>query len=253
MSDLGIFEVSCYYFTVSSIYWDQAWKACADMGSGSKLAAIETTAEFNWVLQIYNSNYPTAGGFYVDAVTNRYGSAWGTPAWRGGMSLSSGVGSTYTVTALVNDACYSGNTYNQHFYLTSSGSLLDLPEQSTPTNIGYICKKFQSAPYPSTVGYNIGYCFPSVSGSNCPSGWTKLIPNSSPFCYYFLTANNLWEEDFRQCHTLGADMVYVESASEITFLTNNGVAGTFTGYANLNAHRFRYGPKVANSASALYW
>lgn len=241
-TDLGTFETSCYYFTISNIYWDQAWKTCADMGSGSMLAALETVTEFNWVLQIYKTNYPSAGGFYVDAVIMRYGSAYSTPSWRGGLSLSSGVGSSTSFASWPYDWVYGAGSYwyKNQCYMSPSGTLYDVIDNYAPSNIGYICKKFQSAPYPQTVGYNIGYCFPYLSGESCPSGWTQMTPNDSPFCYYFVTSSNIWEEDFRQCHTLGADMDYLESSSEITFLLNNNINHN----ANLNAHRFRYGPTV---------
>ena len=254
VSDLGTFEVSCYYFQVSSVYWDQAWKQCIDLGSGSMLAALETTAEFNWVLQMYNTYYASVGGFYVDATTNRYGSSWGTPSWRGCTSLSSsGVGSNYVFTSPWIESCYSNtDTYNQHFYMTSSGQLNDLFERSIISNSGYICKKFQSAQYPPTVGYNIGTCFPSLSGGTCPSGWFQFTPNSSPICYYVLSTSMVWEEDFRLCHSLGADMLYLESSSEINKANSLGITSGGA-EANLNAHRYRYGPTVPNGPNAFYW
>ena len=200
------------------------------------------------------TNIKLQRNFYVDATTNRYGSSWGIPSWRGGMSLStSGVGSNYIVTSPANNSCHDIYTYKQHFYMTSSGQLKDLFERNIISNSGYICKKFNSAQYSSTVGYNIGTCFPSLSGGTCPSGWFEFTPNSSPICYYVLSSSVVWEEHFRMCHSLGADMLYLESSSEIIMVNDKGVTLTSGITTSLNAHRFRYGPTVPNGPNAFYW
>ena len=107
---------------------------------------------------------------------------------------------------------------------------------------GYICKKFRTAPYPSTVGYNLGYCWPSLTGGTCPTGWTQYNPGSGNFCYFPLNTAYIGnDEAFRQCQQMGADMTYIESNAERTTLEGNGIIDVTVNYA-LNAHRFRYGP-----------
>ena len=189
---LATFEVNFYYFgSAPTYYWDKAFKACIDLGSGSKLAVIETNAEFTWILGMYTAFFPTIGGLDVDATRARYGSNYMVPAWRGGTSLSSGVGSVFTGQSVTPEytGCFGSLPHYYHaFYLNSSGYITDIFERFTITNGGYLCKKFKTASYPSTVGYNLAYCFPSLgSAGACPTGWTSFNPGSQSFCYYPLS------------------------------------------------------------------
>ena len=54
------------------------------------------------------------------------------------------------------------------------------------------------------------------------------------------------------CHSLGADMLYLESSSEINKANSLGITSGGA-EAQLNAHRYRYGPTVPNGPNALYW
>lgn len=118
---------------------------------------------------------------------------------------------------------------------------------------GYICKKYQTAPYPPTVGYNIGYGWPTLTGT-CPSEWTQYNPGSGNFCYYKIAGDYFGHDEvFRRCHQLGADQTYIESSAEITFLINAGIIDR-NYFTQINAHRFRYGPfGFPNNASGFTW
>lgn len=258
---LGTFEVNCYYFgNASTYFWDQAFKACIDLGGGSKLAVIETNAEFTWIMGMYTSLYSALDGLYVDATRGRYGPDYMIPAWRGGNNLSDSVGSVIIgdlVTPSYNGC--PGPIYNHAFYLNSTGYVVDIFERSSinnGTNGGYLCKKFKTAPYPETVGYNLAHCFPSlVNNGDCPSGWTSFEPESiNKFCYYpIYTEYTNHDEVYRQCYELGADLAYVESTSEYNMLVTNGWINSSM-YVALNGNRFRYGPfGLPNTNTSLTW
>ena len=249
-SDLGTFEQNCYLFGQNSTYWwSQASKQCVDLGG--RLAVIETHAEFQWIMQVYAANFSSIDGFFVDATRNRYGTSSYTPSWRGGSSLSAGVGTLFNNLTYNSDfktGCY--NLYYPEFYLTANGNLQEIYERmQILTNGGYMCKKFRSAPKPSVVGYNIGYCFPSLpSDGACPSGWINYTPNSAPFCYQLQLSNiSGVDEQFRNCHGIGADLVYLETSAELMWLHNNGLMGSLYSRNDINAHRFRYGPAFTYS------
>ena len=252
-SDLGTFEQNCYLFGQNSTYWwSQASKQCID--SGGQLAVIETHAEFQWIMQVYAANFSSIDGFFVDATRNRYGTSSYTPAWRGGSSLSAGVETLFnnlTYNSGFNKTeCYNTEFYNPEFYLTASGNLQEIYERiQILTNGGYMCKKFRSAPKPSVVGYNIGYCFPSLpSDGACPSGWTNYTPNSAPFCYQLQLSNiSGVDEQFRNCHGIGADLVYLDTSAELMWLLNKGLMSSLYSRNDINAHRFRYGPAFTYS------
>lgn len=194
------------------------------------------------------SNYSTVNGFFVDATRNRYGTSSCVPSWRGGAALANGVGilfNTLTITPVD-----SGGWYIPMFYLTKTGNLIEIDERiSISSNGGYLCKKFQSAPTPFTVVYNTGPCFASLpSNGSCPSGWMQYTPNSTPFCYQTqVSYNDGVDEQFRNCHGIGADLVYLDSSAEYSWLyTKNLMSNNF--YSNdINAHRFRYGPTFTYS------
>ena len=118
---------------------------------------------------------------------------------------------------------------------------------------GYICKKFQTASYPTTVGYNLGYCWPSLTGGTCPTGWTQYNPGSKNFCYFPITGVYIGhDEAFRQCQQMGADLTYIESTAELTYLEATNIINVAYNY-QLNAHRFRYGPYgLPNSGSTSF-
>lgn len=247
LNDLGTFEQNCYYFGQNSAYyWDHAFQQCIDLGG--QLAVIETYAEFQWIMQLYSANYSFIGGLYLDVTRNRYGSSTLTSAWRGGVSLLSGVGSLFnnvTITPLDNSSCYGGNYYYPAFYLTLSGNLQDIQERSTITNGGYLCKKFRAAPKPSPVGYNLGYCFPSIqSNGSCPVGWSSYTPNNTvPFCYFsFVSYIFSVDEQFRICHSSGADLIFLDDSSEYSWLYSSGQYSNNYYSNRLNVHRYRYGP-----------
>ena len=252
-TDLGTFEQNCYFIGQSSTFlWSQSYKQCVDLGG--RLAVIETNTEFMWIMQLYAANYSSIGGFFVDATRNRYGASSYMPAWRGGSLLASGSGSVFN-NLLYNSGfnysvCYGYNYYYPEFYLTATGNLQEIYERNKiPTNGGYLCKKFQSAPKPSTIVYNIGYCFPSLpSGGTCPSGWTRYTPNSVPFCYQSqLSANFGVDEQFRYCHGIGADLVYLDASAEYSWFYNTGLMSNLYSRNNMNAHRYRYGPTFTYS------
>lgn len=143
--------------------------------------------------------------------------------------------------------------YNHGFYLNSVGKLIDINERSNLVPGGYLCKKYRTASFPARVGYNLGYCFPSLTSGSCPAGWSQYSP-SSTFCYYMYTGG-YWthDETFRQCHQMGADLVYIENAAEFNWLKTNGyIQGTYN-TNKLNGHAFRYGPGTAGSGHPLYW
>lgn len=250
-SDLGTFEQNCYHFGLNSgYYWSHASKTCVDLGG--RLAVIETSAEFMWIMQIYAQNFSSSRGFFVDATRNRYGTTRCDPAWRGGVSLSTGVGTfvnNVNYSAIYSSTCYSIPIYIPEFYLTAAGNLQEIGERSSISNGGYICKKYQTAPIQSTVMYNIGYCFPTLpSGNSCPSGWTLYSPNSAPFCYSrSLISIEGPDEQFRICHGIGADLVYLDASAEYSWLFNSGLMQDSTWHNALNAHRFRYGPAFTYS------
>ena len=205
-------------------------------------------------MQMYSTNYASVGGFYVDATRNRYSNTTYTPAWRGGTSLASGAGTLFNSLFFTNysyNGCAQQNYYNQHFYLSSSGDLQDIFERSAITNGGYLCKKFQYAPTPATVGYNLATCFPYVgSGGSCPSGWLQFAPNATSFCYLNITGNFKAQEEYmRQCYMSGADLVYAGSSSEFGWLYSSGLINS-TNEHFYNAHRFRYGPSYSWSNGA---
>lgn len=245
--DLGAFETSCYYFGMNSTYyWDHAYKQCVD--SGGRLAVIETNAEFTWIMQIYSTFYSYISGFYVDATRNRYGNVSLTPSWRGGVALSEGIGTLFnnlSYTSLYSSSC--GMLYAPAFYLTATGNLQEIREREIRG--GFLCKKYSTSKTPLTVGYNNGYCFPSLhSIGSCPSGWLTYTPNLTPFCYSPLVSTiSGADEQFRQCHNLGADLVYIESANEYSWLYTGGGASNAYFSNDLNAHRFRYGPAFSYS------
>ena len=139
--------------------------------------------------------------------------------------------------------------------MNSSGYIADIFERSTITNGGYLCKKFKTASYPSTVGYNLAYCFLSLgNGGSCPTGWTAFNPGSGNFCYYPINSYyTSHDEIYRQCHALGADLAYIESTTEFNMMSTNGWMDTSL-YMALNGNRFRYGPfGIPNSPTALSW
>ena len=118
---------------------------------------------------------------------------------------------------------------------------------------GYLCKKFRTAAYPTRVMYNLGYCWPSLTSAGaCPFGWSKY-PSLS-FCYYSYTAGYFsHDETFRQCQQLGADLVYIESSGEFTWLKSTAgyIQGTYDNN-KLNGHGWRYGGN-AGYGHTLYW
>lgn len=130
--------------------------------------------------------------------------------------------------------------------------MVDVAERTSISNGGYLCKKFRTAAYPSRVGYNLGYCFPTSSGS-CPSGWLQFSP-SSTFCYIgYYGPYYPHDEIFRQCHQLGADMVYIASTAEYSWLQSVNLISSVTNNNKLNGHGFRYGPGYAGIGHPLYW
>lgn len=42
-----------------------------DMGSNSNLLAIESISEYEWILSMMSTVFPTIAGFYVDATRGR--------------------------------------------------------------------------------------------------------------------------------------------------------------------------------------
>ena len=248
-TDLGTFEQNCYFFGQSSTFWwSQSYKQCVDLGG--RLAVIETNTEFMWIMQLYAANYSSIGGFFVDATLNRYGASSYMPAWRGGSPLAMGSGIVFYTSGFIWSGCYGNNYYYPEFYLTATGNLQEIYERSQiPTNGGYLCKKFQSAPKPSTIVYNIGYCFPSLpSGGTCPSGWIQYTPNSVPFCYQSQLSGIFGvDEQFRLCHGIGADLEYLDASAEYSWLYNTGLMSNSYSRNDMNAHRFRYGPAFTYS------
>ena len=253
-TDLGTFEQNCYFFGQNSTFWwSQSYKQCVDLGG--RLAVIETNTEFTWVMQLYTANYSSIGGLFVDATRNRYGASSYIPAWRGGSPLANGSGIVfnnllYNSGLYYDSVCYHVNYYYPEFYLTATGNLQEIKERNQiATNGGYLCKKFQSAPKPSTIVYNIGYCFPSLpSGGTCPSGWTQYTPNSVPICYQSQISHVIGvDEQFRNCHGLGADLVYLDASAEFSWLYNTGLLSISYKQNHINSHRFRYGPAFTYS------
>ena len=107
---------------------------------------------------------------------------------------------------------------------------------------GYICKKFRTALYPNTIGYNLGYCWPSLPNNTCPTGWTQYNPGSGNFCYFPITGVYAGSDEiYRQCHQMGADQTYIENGAEVTYLKGVGIL-SLAFNNQVNAHRFRYGP-----------
>ena len=250
-TDLGTFEQNCYFFGSSSSYcWSQASRQCVDLGG--RLSVIETKAEFLWIMSIYLANFSSINGFFVDATRNRYGPSTLISAWRGGTPLSAGSGTLFNNLYssgfwFMYSGCWTGYTnYYSEFYLTPSGNMQDINERWGVR--GYLCKKQRSAPKPSTVGYNIGYCFPSLpSGGSCPSGWQQYTPGSEPFCYQSQFSYTYAGDDhFRLCHVIGADLVYIDVSTEYSWLYNTGLMSN-SWRNDLNAHRFRYGPAYTYS------
>ena len=126
--------------------------------------------------------------------------------------------------------------YNQAFYLTPTGNIVDIFERNNIPNGGYLCKKFRTAPTPVTIGYNLATCFPQP---NCPAGWTSFTPKTTPFCYFPVdTYYSNHDEIYRECHQFGADLAYIESTIEwINFNTH----GWIYDFLELGAERYRYG------------
>lgn len=250
--DLGTFEVNCYYFGAnSSFYWDHAYKQCVELGG--RLAVIETSAEFAWIMQMYAANYSSIGGFFVDATRNRYGDPMKTPAWRGGIPLTATEGILYNklLYTMNTTSCSCGTYYNPAFYLTASGNLKDIFETGKiPSNGGYLCKKYRTAPSPPTFGYNLGTCFPSLPAvAKCPSGWSQYnTSDSSAFCYQSLSLESLeGDEGLRQCHNIGADLMYVDSPPEYSWIYNTGLYSANATFNLYNVHRLRYGSAISFS------
>ena len=191
------------------------------------------------------SNYSSVKGFFVDATMNRYGTSSYVPAWQGGAPLSDGVGILFNLLSYTPITSSNWYTYYAQFYLTKIGNLQEIDERVTIlTKGGYLCKKFQSAPTPSTVVYNIGFCFPSLpSNGSCPSGWMKYTPNSTPFCYLTqLSYDDGVDEQFRNCQGIGADLIYLDSSPEYSWLYTKSLMNNNFYSNDINAHRFRYGP-----------
>ena len=245
-SDLGTFETNCYYFGVNSSYrWDDAWRTCTDLGG--LLVVIESNAEFKWIMQVYQTMYSNVTGLYVDATRARYGSSFLTPAWRGGASLQNSTGITfnqYNATPQFTSVCYFSCTLsNSLIYLTPTGDLADIWERNIiPGTAGFICKKYQTTFQQPRIAYNIGTCFPSLASTNiCPSGWQNYNVNNSQFCYYNLGDYYAgWDEKYRECHQLGADMVYLQSSTEWTWMGSANIYDSAICF-QLNGHKFRYG------------
>ena len=245
-SNLATFEVNCYFFGLNAwLTWDQADRQCVDIGG--RLAIIENNAEFKWIMQVYAAMYQTVGGLYVDATRARYGNISFQPAWRGGTDLASGNGTLFNnlfITQSTQLSFYSMNYYYHAFYLTKTGALQDILTNSTIPNGGYLCKKYQTAPTPSTVGYNLGYCFPSLpSSASCPVGWKTFTPNQNPFCYKSVNGTLFGPDDyFRQCHQMGSDLAYIENqTTELFWLYSSGIINSTSSLQWLNAHPTRYG------------
>lgn len=108
--------------------------------------------------------------------------------------------------------------YKHVFYLYSAGNIVGIFERNNIENGGYLCKKYRTAPTPTTIGYNLGYCFPT---QGCPDGWTAFNPGSQGFCYFPTLVKYSWDESFRICHALGADLLYLESAAEWNLTVDN--------------------------------
>lgn len=208
------------------------------------MLVIENSAEYNFILSMIQANYSAYKGFFVDASRGRYGGAYQESAYRGGPIvpapfLAGTNCATWSTTPFYSGPCNKFQYYNSQYYMNVTGGLVDIFEGST-INGGYICKKFWTANYPTRIGYNIGTCYPTAS---CPGGWSSFTPNSQTFCYYPLGSYvGVVEENFRECHQLGADMIYPESTSEVSWLTSNGYYITATWYYQVNAHSYRYGP-----------
>ena len=224
------------------------------MNNTSLLVVIETREELNWLNEVMREL--NIQEVWVDATYRRYGVLKNVFAWRGG-------------TAIIDNKLFSWtdfiltwvDTHNSRYYgkcnsvkiplleysvfsMNENGTIFGRNDGFHSKEIGLLCKKNRTATT-ARRDYNLANCV--QVNESFQENWKEWNGN-----YYFIHAlSNIQnpDEEFRLCHQMRADLLYLESKEELEWLNSNYRLFDSNSTILLNAHRYRYG----NKNGTFFW
>ena len=193
---------------------------------------------------------------WVDVTYRQYGVLENVFAWRGGTAIIDnnlfGWEDLIIMRKGSRNSRYYGKCNNatiplfrySMFSMNENGTIFGRGDGFRSKEIGLLCKKNRNATT-ARRDYNLAHCV--HENKSFQENWKEW--NNTYYYKYKLSNIQNPDEEFRICHQMGADLLYIESKEELEWLNSTYGLLDINSTILLNAHRYRYG----NKNGTFFW